>query len=154
MSILDFLFRNKPWLIKKSITDDLFGLMWFNKDKNPEFNHYQGHLFFNPTNSEIDIFIDSDKEGFDQQQKSFYKEIVKNYSEISDKSATKVNEYLSKKQNKPDTAMDFITDFRLFAISISRNPAQKWSMHFDSEKYGISGITIQFKNWEIVDVND
>jgi hypothetical protein len=77
MGILDFLFRNKPRLIKISIRDDLFGLMWFNKDKYSEFNHYQGHLLFNPTNSEIDIFIDSDKEGFEQQKKSFYTEIVK-----------------------------------------------------------------------------
>lgn len=154
MSILDFLFRNKPWLIKKSIKDDLFGLMWFNKDKNSEFNHYQGHLLFYPTNSEIDIFIDSDKEGFEQQQKSFFNEIVKKYSEISDKSATQVNEYLNKKRNKINSAMDFKNDFRLYAISISRNPAQKWSLHFDSEKHAISGITIQFKNWDIVNVTD
>jgi len=40
MIILDFLFRNKPWLIKKSLTDDIFGKMWYNKDKDPEFNHY------------------------------------------------------------------------------------------------------------------
>ena len=118
MNILEFLFRNKPWLIKKTINDDIFGLMWFNKDKNSEYNHFQGHLFFKPTNSEIDVFIDSDKLGIDPKQKMFFNEIIEKYSEITDKSSSEITKYLINKHKKPISAINFKREFRLYATSI------------------------------------
>lgn len=152
MIILDFIFRNKPWLIKKSMTDDTFGKTWYNKEKNPEFNHYQGHFIFKPTNTEIDIFLDSDKEGYESKQKSFFKEIERNYQEIVDKSGILIEELLQKKKGQKIKIQDFRKEFTLFAISIPRIPNQKWTLSFTSEKHSLMGITVYYNGWDVVDI--
>jgi hypothetical protein len=152
MIILDFIFRNKPWLIKKSLTDDIFGIMWYNKEKDPEFNHYQAHFTFRPTNSEIDIFLDSDKDGFDSKQKSFFKEIEKKYQDIIEKSVFPIEELLQKKKGKTIKIQDFRKEFALFAISIPRIPNKKWTLSFTSEKHSLMGITVQYNDWEVIDI--
>ncbi len=49
-------------------------------------------------------------------------------------------------------ANDFKNEFDLFAISIPRIPNQKWTLSFSSEKHSLKEITIQYVDWEIVDV--
>ncbi len=153
MTILNLLFPNKPWLFKKTITDDIFGLMWFKKQENSEFDHYQGHFIFRPTKSEIDIFIDSDRNGIEPRQKTFFKEIDTRYFESIEKSKRPIEEFLNKKNNQYIKIVDFDKEFQLFAISISRIPSQKWSFSFSSEKFAIYGLTVKFKNWDIEDIS-
>ena len=152
MFILDFIFRNKPWLIKKTINDDTFGLMWFNKDQDPVFDHFQAHITFRPTNSEIDVFIDSDKNGIDPRQKTFFKEIETKYSECIRKSIRPIEEFLKNKNNQNTQITNFEEEFTLIIISIPRDISQKWSLSFSSEKYSLYDLTINFIKWDIIEI--
>jgi hypothetical protein len=152
MILIDFLFRNKPWLIKKSLKDDTFGKIWYNRNKNPEFNHYQGHFIFKPTNTEIDIFLDSDKDGLDPKQKLFFKEIERRYPEIMKKSPSPIQELIQNKKGKTILIKDFTKEFTLYAISIPRIPHKKWTLSFANKKNPLEGITIQFNDWDAVDI--
>jgi hypothetical protein len=154
MLILKLLFPNKPWLFKKQITDAEFGLMWFNKDRNPLFNHYQAHFTFKPTNSEIDAFFTSDLDGIDPKQRHFYWEIEKKYFEIIPTLISSLEDFYERKRNQSIKIRDFENEFKLFAISISRYAYQKqeWSLSYTNVSDVLSGITISFKNWDAVDV--
>jgi len=143
MTIFQILFPNKPWIFKKQITDDQFGLMWYNKDRNPLFNHYQAHFTFKPTNSEIDAFFTSDKEGIDPKQKHFFWEIEKKYFDILPILITPLEKFYKRSYNQEIKIHDFKKEYRLFAISVSRYSYQhqEWSLSFTPENDPITGIT-------------
>jgi hypothetical protein len=128
--------------------------MWFKKQQNSEFDHFQGHFTFKPTNSDIDIFIDSDKEGIESRQKAFFKEIETRYSECIAKSVRPTAEFLQKKNKQNVQISNFENEFKLFAISIPRERSQKWSLSFSSEKHSLYGMTINFKNWDIEEITE
>ncbi len=152
MNIIDFIFRNKPWLIRKSLHDDTFGKIWYNKDENSEFNHYHGHFIFKPTNTEIDIFLFSDKDGYDPKQKLFFEKIEKGYQDIIEKSVPKIEELLQKRKRKM-IIQDFKKEFTLFAISIPRIPNKNWTLSFTSEKHALGRITIHFNDMDVVSIS-
>lgn len=155
MILQTLFFPNKPFLFKKKINDELFGLMWFNKSKDPKFNHYQAHFIFKPSNHEIDIFFDADKEGINPRQKMFFYEIEKKYSELLRQIVQPVTEKLEKRKLREIKINDFSKEFTLFAISISRVSEfnQEWSLSYYSDKHSMTGFTINFKNWDIISID-
>lgn len=154
MRILNVLFPNKPWLFKKRITDDQFGLMWYNTDRNTKFNHYQARFIFKPTNSEIDGFFDADKEGIDPKQKHYFWEIEKKYLELIPQIVKSLEGFYKNRYSQNISFQNFKEEFTLFAISISRYSyqQQEWSLSYTKKDDPYSGITIKFRNWNIVDI--
>jgi hypothetical protein len=154
MRIINVLFPNKPWLFKPKIQDVEFGLMWFNKDRNPLFDHYQAHFTFKTTNSKIDAFFTSDKEGIDPKQRHFYWEIEKKYIDIIPLLIKPLENFYEGKCNQQVSIQNFKEEFTLFAVSISRYAyqQQEWSLSYTRANDPYTGITIKFKNWDVVDI--
>lgn len=144
MFLIDLFFRNKPWLFKKQIHDDQFGMLWYNSSNDPQYNHYQGHFRFKPTNDEVDIFIDSSREGISANQKEFFTEIEQNYLEIELKAKDILEKHLCKKLNSAVVLTNFRANFNLCCISLGKVPHQSWSLTFASDKYSIMGITVKY----------
>ena len=154
MRILNLLFPNKPWLLKPKVQDGEFGLMWFNKDRNPFFNHYQASFTFKPINSKIDAFFTSDKEGIDPKQRHFYWEIEKKYADMVPLLIKPLEDFFKEKYNLEISIQNFKEEFILFAVSISRYAyqQQEWSLSYTRANDPYAGITIKLKNWDVVDI--
>lgn len=153
MSLQRLFFPNKPFLFKKKIKDDIFGLMLFNK--NSKLSYYQGHFLFKPSNKEIDIFLDSNKAGINPKQKIFFHQIENNYNQLVIKISQAITEKLNKRKLREIIINDFSNEFTLYAISISwvSQLNQEWSLSYHSDIHSPSGLTVNFKNWEIININ-
>jgi hypothetical protein len=138
-----YFLRNQPWLFKKQIHHDIFGRMWFVKDKNPIYNHYQSHIYFKPANKEIDIFFDSDVE-FDSNQTLFFNAIEKQYQIIFFECLKLIEDQFKFKFSSD-------TDLNLWAIEIGKFSElnQKWSLSYSSEKHSLHNISVDLIDWKI-----
>ena len=146
---------NKPWLFKKQIHDDLFGMIWFNiHKKQPEYDHYQGHLTFKPTNMEIDIFFDSDPEGIASDQKTVFKTLENNYHDYISKLLRPMQYSIVKRKSKDIVIKDFNTEFQLFGLSIPRLKSRHKdvTLSFISDTHAIPNINATFRNGELLNI--
>jgi hypothetical protein len=149
------IFPNKPWLFKKQIHDDIFGMMWFNKDKRqPQYDHYQGHFLFKPINKEIDIYFDADPEGITNEQKVTFKSLESEYKNYTFRLLQPMQEKIKARKDVQIVIKDFNAEFQLFAISISRvkNGQKDISLNYASDTHGISNISATFSNGELVKI--
>jgi hypothetical protein len=156
MFLRNLFFRNKPWMFKPEINDDIFGRMWFNTNKkHPEYNHYQGHFLFGPVKKEIDIFIDSDKDGFSNQQKSLFKKVEKDYHNFISRITQPMQEKLSKRKSREIVINDFNKEFQLSSISIARvvGNNEEITLYFSSEAHAVPGIRVLFRNSEVIEID-
>jgi len=156
MNLRQLFFPNKPWLFKKQIHDDIFGMMWFNKDKmQPEYNHYQGHFKFKPTQNEIDIFIDSDQNGISSEQKNVFKSLENKYHDFVSKIILPLQDKLRKRKSTEVLINDFNSEFQLFAISISKviNEQHELKLSYSSDIHSLTNICVTFRNDEVAEID-
>ena len=149
MNILRVIFPNKPWLFKKKMNDSFFGLMWFNnKDKNSE-SHFQCQIMFSHTNAPLDIFIDSDVNGLNPNQKILFFEFEKRYEEILESIKPHLVGRLNKVKFNENLNLDMKSDFHIWSLVIfSIDSDNQFSIGLSSDKYKISNIRLNIKDFK------
>lgn len=147
-------FPDRPWLFKKIMHDEVFGKMWFNKNtKDPQYDHYQAHLLFKPTQKEVDIFIDADATGIEHEQRSLYLALERDFTDYM----TALSRYMNKTRTSTDVSetVDIDSDYVLFGISIARadDTRKDLALSFEGTSAGSKDFTASFKAGEVLSLS-
>ncbi len=86
--------------IRKS--DPLFGSMTFMGEK---LKYWEGRAIFSPGNSEIEVFVNGDKEGDFRNQYEFFRRVCEEWPELSSRIAPKLLEVYSRVNEVPPVAL-------------------------------------------------
>jgi hypothetical protein len=145
---------DRPWLFKKIMHDEVFGKMWFNRNtKEPQYDHYQAHLLFKPTQKEVDVFIDADAKGIAQEQRSIFLALERDFT---DHMAALAN-YMNQTRTSSDVSetMDIDSNYVLFGISIARidDTRKDFALSFAGTSAGSKDFTASFKAGEVLSLS-
>lgn len=141
-------------LIKK--VDLLFGKMRFIEFKDKSKQYWECEGFFEPTGEIITFLIaNSTKEGPDDKQRDFYRQIVKNFNKTSLVIQQKTNYFLSETYSNYIPTASFNEGFKVKDISLFNeiSDPRKWDISFsprNSSEWFY--ITVHMKGHEVLNI--
>jgi len=142
MSFISKLFRKKP-----SYIHPVFGTMGFSNIRSGQ-SYWEGHAYFAPTKTTIEVFVDGDESGVAAGTEEFYEEAQKRYQGLVIAFRPEINRQLSglSKIRVPD---DFDASYRLSSISvIDRKIRSDWTLFFDCLFDENFSVSIELDDWD------
>ena len=141
MSIWTFLF-GKSRITK--IQDEFFG------EINDCKGHFEGHKYFNPTKTGIEIYIPND--AIKPFHKTFFQDLEKNYDYLKMSLKVKFEDDIFKNWDENFEIKDFNNEFTLNFILFPEFETGEWEMSYNSihdKNHVFIGF---FKDWQLIDV--
>lgn len=129
MGLLDFIFGKTT-----KIEHEFFGsMLFFDLKKEPEKDYFECRRHFSPKNKAIEIAIDADISGPTQKQIDFFKQIEKQYSEISKAIIPLIEEEFGNWQSGFKIE-NFDREFEAVHLNIPRCEEKpiKWEIYFET----------------------
>lgn len=141
------LFKKKPKFI-----DEFFGELSYSTFNDSSKNFYDGIVSFE--NVLIGVTIEADELGPTDQQKSFFKSIEDNYSDIKNGIILPYLRIELDENVKESGLDDFEYEFKLDGISIGilKNKKRVWSLIYDANLMR-HYVTIEFEDLEPIHMN-
>lgn len=148
MGLFDFFFR-KPVVIN----DELFGELRFVDTSDAAMNFFEGYAFFKPTNGNIEIHVEGNLPGPDEEQRQFYRSLQQDYDKyIPQIQAAIETEFRHWKENF--TIKHFREEFTPVFIEIPRFNEERsiWSISFETTHDKGHQVAVYFHEGEIDEI--
>ncbi|SFM73933.1 hypothetical protein SAMN05428949_0621 [Chitinophaga sp. YR627] len=148
MGLFDFLFK-KPVIVN----DALFGELRFINTRDKAMNFFEAYTFFQPSNGNIEIHIEGNLPGPDEEQKQFFVALQEDYDKYIPQIQTAI-ETEFRHWEKDFTIKHFKQEFTPVFLEIPRFNQERsiWSISFDTTNGKGHEIVVYFHDGEIDEV--
>lgn len=128
--------------------DDCFGKMHFLEHRRkPELSYWECVCPFRTADNRIEVCVYGTREGPDDRQKAFFREVESRYSALTEAIIPLIEEEFRNWQ--PDWRIgNFMAEFTLVLLELPLlNGSAVWRMNFDTKHDPDHQFTIEFCNW-------